>query len=97
MVKNRKLSKAISDMGWAELVRQVEYKGEWAGRSVVKINRFFPSSKRMSCCGHILDALSLSQREVTCSACGVRHDRDINAAINIKQAGLTIIAGDTRV
>lgn len=94
---NRKLSKAISDMGWHEFVRQVEYKGEWAGRSVVKINRFFPSSKRMSCCGHVLNALSLSQREVTCPVCDITHDRDINASINIKQAGLAIIAGDTRV
>jgi len=96
MVKNRTLSKAISDMGWAEFVRQVEYKGEWAGRSVVKINRFFPSSKKMSCCGHVLDSLALNQREVTCPVCDIRHDRDINAAINIKQAGLATLVGDTR-
>jgi len=96
MVKNRKLSKAISDMGWAEFVRMTTYKGEWAGRSVVKINRFFPSSKRMSCCGHVLDSLTLNQREVTCPVCNIEHDRDINAAINIKQAGLAKLVGDTR-
>lgn len=96
MIKNRKLSKAISDMGWAELVRQVEYKGEWAGRSVIKINRFFPSSKRMSCCGHVLDSLSLSQRKVTCPVCNIEIDRDENAAINIEQAGLAKLVGDTR-
>jgi len=97
MKRNGKLSKAISDMGWREFVRQVEYKGEWAGRTVVKINRFFPSSKRMSCCGYVLKSLSLSQREVICPVCEITHDRDINASINIKQAGLAIIAGDTRV
>jgi len=96
MKRNHKLSKAISDMGWSEFVRMTTYKAEWAGRDVVKINRFYPSSKRMSCCGHVLDSLSLSQREVTCPVCDITHDRDINASINIKQAGLSELVGDTR-
>jgi putative transposase len=96
MKKNRKLSKAISDMGWSDFVRMTTYKAEWAGREVVKIDRWYPSSKRMSCCGHVLNSLSLSQRKVTCPVCHIEHDRDINAAINIKQAGLAELVGDTR-
>ncbi len=92
MVKNRKLSKAVSDIGMFEIVRQLQYKGEWAGRSVVKIDRFYPSSKRMSCCGHVLDSLSLSQRKVTCPVCNIEHDRDINAAINVLAAGTAVLA-----
>lgn len=97
MIKSGNISKAISDMGWSELVRQSEYKGDWAGRSVVKIDRFYPSSKRMSCCGYVLDFLPRGQRKITCPVCNIVHDRDLNASINIKQAGLSIIAGDTRV
>lgn len=92
MMKNRKLSKAIGDIGMYELKRQVRYKSEWAGRTFVEIDRFYPSSKRMSCCGHVLDKLSLSERTVVCPECGVIHDRDINAAKNILLAGLASIA-----
>jgi len=92
MMKNRKLSKSISDVGMYELKRQVRYKSEWAGRIFVEIDRFFPSSKRMSCCGHVLDKLGLSERTVICPECGVVHDRDINAAKNILAAGLAVLA-----
>ena len=92
MVRNRKLSRAISDCGWGELVRQLEYKGAWYGRKVVKIDRWFPSSKRCSHCGHIVDKLPLTIREWTCSDCGTHHDRDINAAQNILAQGLGLMS-----
>ena len=92
MVKNPSLAKAISDAAWGELVRQLEYKGAWAGRQVVKIDRWHPSSKRCSACGHVVAKLALSVREWTCGECGVEHDRDLNAAKNIRAAGLAVLA-----
>ena len=92
MLKNRRLSKSISDMGWAELVRQCEYKAEWAGRKVVRINRYLPSTKRCSGCGYTLDAIGLGVRRWTCPECSTEHDRDINAAKNILAAGLAVAA-----
>ena len=80
MVKNHCLAKAISDVGWSEFVRQLEYKAEWYERTVVKIDKWYPSSKRCFDCGHILDSLPLDVRSWTCPECGVVHDRDINAA-----------------
>ena len=88
MLKNHRLAKAISDVGWGEFVRQLEYKAAWYGRSLVKIDKFYPSSKRCFACGHILDSLSLDIRYWTCPECGVQHDRDLNAARNILAAGL---------
>lgn len=88
MVKNHKLAQSISDVSWSEFVRQLEYKGTWYGKNVIKINRFFASSKTCSDCGHIKDQLSLSERIWVCSNCGVEHDRDFNAAINIRNSGL---------
>lgn len=98
MVRNRNLSKAISDASWGELVRQLRYKGEWAGRQVVEIDRFYPSSKRCGGCGHIVERLPLEVRSWTCSECGSDHDRDVNAAKNIRAAGLAVLAcgGDLR-
>jgi putative transposase len=87
MVKNDTLSKAISDVGWSEFVSQLEYKAAWYGRTVVKIDRWYPSSKRCCDCGHILDSLTLDVRHWTCPECGVQHDRDINAARNILAVG----------
>jgi putative transposase len=91
MLKNRKLSSAIADASWAELVRQLEYKCQWYGRTLVKIDRWFPSSKRCGNCGHIVDELPLDVREWDCPQCGTHHDRDINAANNILAAGLAVI------
>ena len=82
MVKNHKLAKSISDAGWAQFVRMVEYKGAWYGAYVEKIDRFFASSKTCSDCG-TKTVLKLSDREWACTECGVLHDRDVNAAINI--------------
>ena len=90
MVKNHKLAQAISDASWGELVRQLEYKCDWYGRTLVKIDRWFPSSKRCNSCGHTVEKLPLNIREWDCPSCGVQHDRDINAAINILAAGLAV-------
>lgn len=96
MAKHPTLAKAIHDVGWGELVRQLAYKAAWYGRSLVAISRWEPSSKRCSACGHILDALPLNVRAWTCPACGVQHDRDVNAARNILAVGLTVAAcGET--
>ncbi len=92
MVANHCLAKAISDVGWSEFVRQLEYKAEWYGRTLVKIDKWYPSSKRCFDCGHVLDSLSLDVRHWICPECGVAHDRDINAAQNILAAGLAVAA-----
>ncbi len=92
MVKNHSLAKAISDVGWSEFVRQLEYKAAWYGRTVVKIDKWYPSSKRCFDCGHLLDSLPLDVRHWVCPECGVAHDRDINAAQNILAVGLTVAA-----
>jgi len=92
MVRNRSLSKAISDVGWGEFVRQLEYKAEWYGRSLVKIDKWYPSSKRCFNCGHISDSLTLDVRSWTCPECDTSHDRDLNAARNIEAVGLTVLA-----
>jgi putative transposase len=90
MVKNHRLAKAISDVGWSEFVSQLEYKAEWYGRNLVKIDKWYPSSKRCFDCGHLLDSLALEIRHWVCPECGVAHDRDVNAARNIHAAGLTV-------
>src|SRR2546421_6091073 len=96
MVKNHTLAQAISDVGWSEFVRQLEYKAKWYGRVLVKIDKFYPSSKRCFDCGHLLDSLPLDVRSWACPECGVVHDRDINAAKNILAAGLAVAAyGET--
>jgi putative transposase len=84
MVRNRHLARAIADMGFGELRRQVEYKAAMRGGEVIVADRFYPSSKTCSACGHVLDVLPLSARDWTCPACGVMHDRDLNAAVNLK-------------
>ena len=92
MIRNPKLAKHIADANWGEFVRQLQYKAEWSERTVVEIDRFFPSSKRCSSCGFVHEAMPLSVREWSCPECNTRHDRDINAAINIKTAGLAGLA-----
>src|SRR5256884_9406294 len=98
MVRNRSLAKAISDCGWGEFRRQLEYKAATAGRHVIVIDRWYPSSKTCSACGYLLASLSLSTRTWQCPSCGTRHDRDVNAAKNILAAGLAVSAcgGDVR-
>ena len=87
MMKNKSLSKAIADVSWSEFNRMLEYKAEWYGKNILRIGRFDPSSKICSHCGKINQELKLSDREWTCE-CGTRHDRDLNAAKNIKSFGL---------
>ena len=90
LVKNHKLALAISDASWGELIRQLVYKCEWYGRELIKIDRWFPSSKRCGNCGHIVDKLPLNIRDWECPKCGMNHDRDINASKNILAAGLAV-------
>ncbi|MDJ1170941.1 RNA-guided endonuclease TnpB family protein [Roseofilum sp. BLCC_M154] len=90
MVKNRKLAQAISDASWGELTRQLEYKCRWYGRNYIEIDRWFPSSKRCSNCGHVVEKMPLNIRQWECPKCQTRHDRDINASCNILAAGLAV-------
>ena len=83
MIKNRKLSRAINDLGFYELKRQLVYKANQWGKQVKELNRFYPSSKTCSNCSYKLESLSLSTRYWTCPNCNTNHDRDINASINI--------------
>ncbi len=92
MVRNHSLARAISDASWSEFRRLLEYKAEWHGRTVTAVDRFYPSSKTCSACGHLAAKMPLDVREWTCAACGARHDRDVNAAINVKAAGLAVSA-----
>ncbi|MGI5160941.1 RNA-guided endonuclease InsQ/TnpB family protein [Microbispora sp. CA-102843] len=92
MVRNRCLARVISDCGWGEFRRQLEYKTQRHGRRLVVIDRWYPSSKTCSACGNLLPALGLSARHWTCPGCGTRHDRDVNAAKNILAAGRAVSA-----
>jgi putative transposase len=92
MVRNRHLARVISECGWGEFRRQLAYKCQRYGRALVVIGRFYPSSKTCSACGHLLAELSLNTRTWQCPSCGIRHDRDINAAKNILAAGQAVTA-----
>ena len=96
MKKNRCLAKSISDAGWSEFVRQIEYKSLWYGRTLVGIDRWYPSSTRCSACGHPVPKMPLKVREWVCPGCGSIHDRDINAARNVLTAGLAgLVCGES--
>jgi putative transposase len=90
MIKNHKLSKHIADASWGNFVTLLQYKCDWYGKELVKVNRFYPSSKTCGDCGWINQELKLSDREWTCESCGVVHDRDVNASCNILKEGLKI-------
>ena len=91
MMGNHRLAKSIQNICWSEFVRVLDYKARWLGKTVLKIDRFFPSSKICGCCGYKNDDLTLSDRKWTCSQCGTVHDRDFNAASNILREGLARI------
>ena len=88
MIKNHKLAKSIQDASWGELIRQLEYKSKWYGRTFYQIDKFFPSSKTCNSCQFVIDALPLNIREWNCPKCNQHHDRDLNAALNIRDKGL---------
>lgn len=87
------LGKSVSDAGWAEFVRQLEYKSKWYGRTFFKIDRFYASSQICSRCGHKDGKKALDVREWTCSSCGTPHDRDLNAATNVLLKGYSDLTG----
>jgi putative transposase len=92
MVRNHHLARAISDAAWREMRGMLAYKCDWYGRDLIVTSRWYPSSKTCSACGHTVSALPLGVREWECADCGTRHDRDINAAVNIRAAGLAVLA-----
>ena len=97
MIKNHNLAQAINDVSWSTFVTMLEYKAEWYGTNILKIGRFEPSSKTCSNCGYINKELTLKDRTWTCVKCNTTHDRDINAAINIKNFSLrNILSGTDR-
>jgi putative transposase len=87
MIRNHKLSKHIADASWSKFISMLTYKAQWNEKEVVKIDRFFPSSKTCNCCGFINQGLNLSMREWTCPSCKTHLDRDLNASINILREG----------
>jgi putative transposase len=91
---NRSLARAISDCGWGTFRQMTEYKAARYGRHVIVIDRWYPSSKTCSACGHLLAELSLKTRTWQCPSSGTRHDRDVNAAKNILAAGLAVGTGN---
>ena len=93
MMSNHKLAKSVADASFGEFVRQLEYKCEERGRTLVKVDRWFPSSKTCGACGHVMDEMPLSIREWTCPECGTHHDRDLNAARNILNEGIGALFG----
>jgi putative transposase len=92
MMKNHCLSKAIGEVGWGMFAQFLEYKAARAGKGFIKVNRYFPSSKSCSCCRHVQPSLPLKFRSWRCDQCGTLHDRDINAAQNIRNEAQRMIA-----
>ncbi|WP_322112009.1 RNA-guided endonuclease InsQ/TnpB family protein, partial [Aerosakkonema funiforme] len=91
LVRNRKLSKSISDAGWGMFVNFLDYKLKRQDGKLIEIDRFFPSSKMCSNCGHVVDKLTLDIREWDCPKCLTHHHRDSNAALNIRNEGIRIL------
>ena len=92
LMKNHNLARAIGDASWSEFCRMLEYKAEWYGKQIIKINKWFPSSQLCSNCGFNSGKKPLRIREWTCENCNVHHDRDLNASLNILEKGLKLLA-----
>ena len=92
LVRNHTLARAISDAAWSDLRRMLEYKAQWYGRDLVVVDRWYPSSKVCSACGHTATVMPLKVRSWTCVHCRTSHDRDVNAASNIRAEGLSVLA-----
>ena len=93
MMRNRCLARTIADAGWGELRRQIAYKAQWARRTHIEVDRWFPSPRRCSACHAHCEGLTLADRHWRCEACGAEHDRDVNAARNLEQEGLRMLSG----
>ena len=91
MIKNKKLARSIADVSWSMFKTFISYKADWANKKVIIIDRYFASSKQCSGCKEKNTMLSLSDREWVCPKCGTKHDRDINAAKNIKEEGIRVL------
>ena len=90
MLRKHKLAKSISDVSWSSFVNKLQYKADWYGRELIKVDQWFPSSQICSVCGHKDGKKSLDIREWTCPLCSAHHDRDINASLNILGEGLRL-------
>jgi len=95
VLKNDKLSKSISDVSWGAFLTYLKYKSDWNDKQLVKISRWFPSSKTCHKCKHILQDLPLNIRQWECPICGQKHNRDLNAAKNIETEGLNLLSSGT--
>ena len=91
MMKNHKLARAISDASWGEIRRQLEYKSRWYGKAFIRVSRFYPSNQMCSCGYKNPEVRDMSVRFWKCPECGLEHDRDINAAKNIRMEGLSLL------
>jgi transposase, IS605 OrfB family, central region len=90
MAQSLKLGKSVEDVGWGQFTHMLEYKSLWKGKYLIKVPKYFPSSKRCSGCGYINKRLTLSDRTWVCPSCKTAHDRDINAAVNIREEGIRL-------